>query len=275
MYSLKELMNNPYEFKVIGEPHFGEFTTDQGVKYELRFDYLAPGEYDLVFYSLNDDYEEDYSITGSGDEFRVLATIKGIVSEILNRNHEIEKFQFSAKEDSRRSLYQIFAKMISKETNFNLKSSYIDTSLNTLVFQFISKNLEEVKGDHMKQEKGRVPKALKLTKDYFVEGQILKAGTDILIQETELFSIEDLLDRTFVSRLKRDGQFIYVIDTKEGVAGLRLTVENGRIIDRDQSDPSEVLRLLKLRLTDQDIPLLDKNLPSWTESTKVQEARSL
>ena len=73
------------------------FTTDQAVKYEVRFgrkqrDLLCVT---IVFGVINEEYEgEEYVVTNKGDVFRVMNTIQKIVEMFIEQNPNVRSYEF-------------------------------------------------------------------------------------------------------------------------------------------------------------------------------------
>lgn len=83
-------------------------------KFEVYFS-IHTFRTDLTFSS--EKYSED--ISGQGDQFKIFSTVGKIVEDFL-RSNKTEVLIFSAKEPSRVKLYYRFAKMISREFNFDI-----------------------------------------------------------------------------------------------------------------------------------------------------------
>lgn len=92
------------------EPALEEFIESEG-----RFPFQA---YELFFHlEDNPDHSritDPVGISGTGDQFRVFATVADFVRKEIKRN-KIDILHFSAKEKSRKKLYDTFSKMIARE----------------------------------------------------------------------------------------------------------------------------------------------------------------
>ena len=83
---------------------------------------------DISFILFSEDGEMDDSMTGTGNEFKVMATVLETIDDFLHHNHNVSAISFSAREPSRQRLYK------------------------RLVKQFMSKGWKEV--DHDDEHKG-------------------------------------------------------------------------------------------------------------------------
>lgn len=83
--------------------------------FEVYFS-IHPGRTDLTFSS----EEHGEGISGQGDQFKIFSTVGKIVEDFLRQN-KTEVLIFSAKEPSRVRLYHRFAKMISREFDFEIE----------------------------------------------------------------------------------------------------------------------------------------------------------
>lgn len=73
------------------------FTTDFGVRYEVRFGRKQDNFLwaTIVFGVLNEEYEgEEYVVTNKGDVYRVMATISDIVKMYMEQHPNIHTYEF-------------------------------------------------------------------------------------------------------------------------------------------------------------------------------------
>jgi len=120
MTKLKELMDRPYNWNLgSGNPNnpYYDFVTDDGRNFQVDMSYGQTGEYHIVFSDFTTNPYGSTDITGKGDQFRIFATIKEIILDFIE-GFTPEVFFFSAKEPSRKKLYQMFARQIEKITDF-------------------------------------------------------------------------------------------------------------------------------------------------------------
>ena len=144
---LVELFKDTYEWQWKNN-RTAIFETKQGYKYEVDFYYLQPagkggiGTIDsffndpenarlsldideeedennivlVAFYLMDKDYEdaEITDIVGTGDAFKVLATVQDIVNSYVSKEN-VGYVYFSAKESSRRKLYRRMAKSLGSD----------------------------------------------------------------------------------------------------------------------------------------------------------------
>lgn len=73
------------------------FTTDAGVRYEVRFgrkqDNLLWAT--IVFGVINEEYEgEEYVVTNKGDVYRVMATISDVVKMYMKQHPNVNTYEF-------------------------------------------------------------------------------------------------------------------------------------------------------------------------------------
>lgn len=128
---LNELANKPYTYtNVAGNAHQlakFEFTTDIGIKYRVlivpgydekgkQSDSLISVEFSAYRPTENNPTKTTLFATGTGDAFRVFATVANILKSYLNSNPQITGFHFSSDNDepSRVKLYSAMAKMMPK-----------------------------------------------------------------------------------------------------------------------------------------------------------------
>ena len=76
------------------------FTTDEGIRYEVRFgrkqaDILSST---IVFGVLNDEFEgEEYVLVNRGEFYSVMNTIEAIIQDFFLKNPSIHAFEFAGK----------------------------------------------------------------------------------------------------------------------------------------------------------------------------------
>jgi len=120
---LNEVLNNPYEWKLVRTTIHNieyRFTTDSGIVYVVGLGRLGEAtrltskDWDLYFSisennmkELGKDDSDTFKISGTGDQFRVFATVQDIVKDFIIK-HDPDLIAFSAAEPSRRRLYSTF-----------------------------------------------------------------------------------------------------------------------------------------------------------------------
>lgn len=123
---LNEVLNNPYEWKLVRTTIRNieyRFTTDSpGIGYVVGLGrmgedtkltstdwnlYFSISEDSLKQLGKDDNYSNMFKITGTGDQFRVFATVQDIVKDFIIK-HAPDLIAFSASEPSRRRLYSTF-----------------------------------------------------------------------------------------------------------------------------------------------------------------------
>ncbi|MBT3647763.1 MAG: hypothetical protein HN542_05930 [Flavobacteriales bacterium] len=99
----------PQVYKIIppGIPSAGRyyFTTESGVKYEVRFGRKQNNvlSVNIVFGVLNDEYEgEEYVLTNRGEFYSVMATIEKIIEDFRSNNANVHTFEFAGEPVSKR-----------------------------------------------------------------------------------------------------------------------------------------------------------------------------
>jgi len=122
---ITESLNRPYPWTK-KESFFGyryKFQTDAKIRYEVSMDDVDDmGEWEVSFSAQTPGKHETIYATGTGDEFRVFATIAGIVRDFL-KTVDPREFSFSGKlnEPSRVRLYRTFAEMIKRDFGYSYK----------------------------------------------------------------------------------------------------------------------------------------------------------
>lgn len=73
------------------------FETDSDIKYEVRFGRLQDDFSSRIinFSVINQDHDDEYTVTNKGEIYRVMATIVKIVMRYNKKNPHARKFQFS------------------------------------------------------------------------------------------------------------------------------------------------------------------------------------
>ena len=120
---LNEVLNNPYKWKLVRTTiHTIEyrFTTDSGIDYVVGLSRigvdtkLTSTDWDLYFTisedslkQLGKDDSNMFKISGTGDQFRVFATVQDIIKDFIIK-HAPDLIAFSASEPNRRRLYSTF-----------------------------------------------------------------------------------------------------------------------------------------------------------------------
>lgn len=110
------------------------FTTDHGIRYEVRFG-RKKNEFSgatIVFGVLNEEFDGDeYSMTGKGDVYRVIHTIIAIVHHYLSKNNHIESIDFTGEpmeyenenaSTKRIRVFKRFADRVAQEYGWKVKS---------------------------------------------------------------------------------------------------------------------------------------------------------
>lgn len=100
----------PSVYKIIppGIPSAGRyyFTTESGVKYEVRFGRKQNNvlSVNIVFGVLNDEYEgEEYVLTNRGEFYSVMATIEEIIKDFREKNPNVHTFEFAGEPVTKRA----------------------------------------------------------------------------------------------------------------------------------------------------------------------------
>jgi hypothetical protein len=123
---ITEIFDKPYPWHWKSQYSRASFTIDSGLKYKVFFSRMYGGRYDdgvpmdEFTFGLDERPDESnpaaieklYSITGTGDQFKVFATVIDILKTYLNSQHPTVLY-FSAKEPNRKRLYRHFFKMAS------------------------------------------------------------------------------------------------------------------------------------------------------------------
>ena len=124
---LNEVLNTPYEWKLDAKKpgpdgenidHDGEqykFTTDSGLKYEVDMVNHGQGLGWELSFNIDVNYlrtlgkrsYDMFKLSGTGDQFRVFATVQDILKDFITRKKP-NMIKFDASEPSRRSLYSLF-----------------------------------------------------------------------------------------------------------------------------------------------------------------------
>lgn len=132
---LNELFNKIHPFQKVGsypsEVNY-RFTADSGQIYDVNF--TDPGEnklWQVEFYIKGNDgniinpttpllYSLD--VTGTGDQFKIFSTVVQIAKDFFKEYYKnVKAISFTAKEPSRRKLYQHMVKRLSSENNLDYK----------------------------------------------------------------------------------------------------------------------------------------------------------
>lgn len=150
---LNEVLNNPYEWKLVRTTIHNieyRFTTDSGIVYVVGLGRLGEDrtltskDWDLYFIisensmkELGKDDNNMFKISGTGDQFRVFATVQDIVKDFIIK-HAPDLIAFSAAEPSRRRLYSTFTSNFEKSQP-ELFKTYLAWSTRTGADNFIMK----------------------------------------------------------------------------------------------------------------------------------------
>ncbi|MEW6469841.1 MAG: hypothetical protein AB1458_13015 [Bacteroidota bacterium] len=122
------------------------FTTDSGIKYEVRFGRRKDNilKATIVFGVINDEYEgEEYVVTNKGELYRVMQTISTIIRTFMAEHPKMISYEFTGlarenesenKSTARIQLYYRYAKRIFDEKTW--KTEY--TGNNTITVTRIS-----------------------------------------------------------------------------------------------------------------------------------------
>ena len=133
---ITEVFNKPYKWRWGGrndEYWEAVFKNDKGhtfavyfynVKHMYTEDEYPKGTWSFEFtintdWDSDDYFDDEYGVTGTGDQFKIFATVSSILMAFLKLHKFDDEFEgifFSAKEKSRAKLYVRFAKMIQKKT---------------------------------------------------------------------------------------------------------------------------------------------------------------
>jgi hypothetical protein len=142
---LNEVLNNPYKWELVRTSKYNieyRFTTDSGIVYVVGLGRLGEDktltskDWDLYFSisensmkELGKDDSDTFKISGTGDQFRVFATVQDIVKDFIIK-HDPDLIAFSAAEPSRRRLYSTFTANFEKSQP-ELFKTYIAWSMVT------------------------------------------------------------------------------------------------------------------------------------------------
>ena len=121
---LREVLDKPYKWKWGLDKEFATFTTRVGDIYTIDFYESYTDDDNTIFditFSRNKDKDSDIdmSITGTGDSFRVFATVKEVIKDFLNyikKRDDFKAIMYSAKEKSRIRLYDTLSKKLVNDT---------------------------------------------------------------------------------------------------------------------------------------------------------------
>ena len=149
---LNEVLNNPYEWKLVRTTIRNieyRFTTDSGIEYVVGLGRigedtnLTSTDWDLYFNISQDSLKQlgkdvdsnIFKISGTGDQFRVFATVQDIVKDFIIK-HAPDLIAFSASEFSRRRLYSTFTAHFQRSQP-ELFKTYIAWSITNGIDNFI------------------------------------------------------------------------------------------------------------------------------------------
>lgn len=149
---VNELANKPYDINLAYSTKWDAdyvFKNNKGSQFTISFTKDEPSVVSVSF--SNDEYHDDpdkssIGITGSGDAFRVFATVADAIKKYLAKNPEIEKVEFAADSDekSRIKLYDSMAKVISRHIP-SLQFAGVKTLITTGYRVYTFSNYEKVK----------------------------------------------------------------------------------------------------------------------------------
>ena len=118
---MTELMDSPVPYTDYRKKDFySAIFHVEDVKYVFSATYFDT-TWEIVFEGITEERGLSTGITGTGNEFIVFATIGDIFSAFI-KNYSPDSFEFSAKEKSRRKLYDMFATNISKQFGYDLST---------------------------------------------------------------------------------------------------------------------------------------------------------
>jgi len=127
MIQIREIFDNPVPYRI---------TTKTLKKFEVYFKvekigytftatggFLSDNKYNfLLTFSSNTtlkNYRGDMILTGEGNPYVVFSTLAKIMEEFIKKYKPYE-FSFTAKEESRKKIYRIFTKKLSKKFNYSM-----------------------------------------------------------------------------------------------------------------------------------------------------------
>jgi len=148
---LNEVLNNPYKWEFEAENSSNDyfmykFTTKLGVPYRVKL-YSQDQYWELSFNidfnylrKLDKSVDTAFKISGTGDQFRIFATIQDIIKDfITKKNPNVIQFDaFDADEPSRRRLYSTFIANFEKSQP-ELFLTYVAWSTSTGADHYIMK----------------------------------------------------------------------------------------------------------------------------------------
>jgi hypothetical protein len=115
---LNEVLNNPYKWEFEAENSSNDyfmykFTTKPGVPYRVKL--YSQDQYWELSFNIDFNYitklgkgvDDSFKISGTGDQFRIFATIQDIIKDFITKKNP-NVIQFDAAEPSRRRLYSTF-----------------------------------------------------------------------------------------------------------------------------------------------------------------------
>ena len=121
---LSESLNSPLPYKWTKKNNFlrrAEFDVG-GAKYGWKaMEGDMEGMWHVEFYIKNKDVDDIQGVTGTGNEFKVFATVAKITDEFLS-DVKPKSIVFSAKEASRQKLYIRFAKKLASKYNMEVRT---------------------------------------------------------------------------------------------------------------------------------------------------------
>jgi hypothetical protein len=127
-----EAFDKPYEWKKVKSEMDGKAYAaklDGGRKLKVLFEEDF-NTVEIIFF-----VDNEVSLTGGGDAFRILATVKEIIEKNIKYLKKFSLVYFTAKtsEKSRIDLYKVFSKMLKKKLK---RDFYIQNDVSELVYNF-------------------------------------------------------------------------------------------------------------------------------------------
>jgi len=133
---LKESLNSPVPYKWTKKNNFlrrAEFTVGD-VKYGWKaVEGDMNSKWHVEFYTQNKDIDDIQGKTGTGNEFKVFATVAKITDEFIN-DVKPKALDFSAKEPNRQKLYIRFAKSMASKYNMEVRNKTTNKGMSFTLF---------------------------------------------------------------------------------------------------------------------------------------------
>ena len=141
---LQEALNKPYEFEELdlkGQIPSGRFGTGTGGKITVVARVHPNNVAEISFADIA--AKDAFGITGKGDAFRVFATILSFMRKLIATRKDIKAMMFSAKEPSRRKLYDRFLKLAPRMLGMSYgknEDTYVLAKDRNVIDQLANKN---------------------------------------------------------------------------------------------------------------------------------------